>query len=902
MDDKRLLDASCRVALAAYLHDLGKFAERARLDADKERLATHEQLYCPRQEVGGRTWYTHKHAAYTALAWDFIERRFPELVGEDVFPFAAWAATDVDDSIVNAASRHHKPDTFLQWIVATADRVASGFEREEFENYNAAADRTPDGRNHYTARQLTLFEQIRIEGDQRHARSELHYRYPLAPLSPASLFPEKADDIETADNQAAQSQYRKLWEDFTAALGRIPSSHRASWPLWLDHFDSAWACYTQAIPAATAFNVRPEVSLYDHSRTTAALAAAIWRYHHDQDDDTEQVRRRLRDRNRPDWVDEKLLLIQGDFFGIQDFIFATGGETQRRAAKLLRGRSFYVSLLCECAALRILDRLSLPPTSQVVNAAGKFLIVAPNTDATRTALGEIHVEMDAWFLEHTFGQSGVGIAWLPACCNDFLRTRGGDGVAPFRDLIRRLFEALQTAKTRRFDLCGSAPPPPVFKDFLSRFDSQRGACAVDGRSPGTERLADTGRFISALAADQIDLGGQLTQRERVLITDKPLSDRALRLPIFGYRVQLTGDETESGRFGEVARSGGLHRAWDFGLPESVDGPLFRGYARRYINGYVPTLGEQNTWELGRYARLSDDLVYERHPNEPKTLEHLACDDTWPDAQGCYQGIQALVTLKGDVDNLGSIFERGLEQPSFAKMAALSRQTNAFFAIWLPWLCQAKYQSTYTVFAGGDDFFLIGPWRSTIRLAGDMRVDFARYVAANPDIHFSAGLAMTKPGLPIRQMGELAEDALDAAKARKDREGRSLKNAVTCFGHTVDWDDFAALMGVVDDLEGVGDELALSTGYLYGLQYLADMSEDLRRAVTLSHHTSRVESALWNARFTYRTRRMLEAKRGMSEADRNLWQKRLGELLGEGIRCHGAAFKIALFTHLYHHRH
>ena len=48
--------------------------------------------------------------------------------------------------------------------------------------------------------------------------------------------------------------------------------------------------------------------------------------------------------------------------------------------------------------------------------------------------------------------------------------------------------------------------------------------------------------------------------------------------------------------------------------------------------------------------------------------------------------------------------------------------------------------------------------------------------------------------------------------------------------------------------------------------------------------------------------MLEAKRRMSEADRNHWQQRLGELLGEGIRRHGAAFKIALFTHLYHHRH
>jgi CRISPR-associated protein Csm1 len=901
MDTSDLLDATCRVALAAYLHDLGKFAERARLDADQDRIDTHVQLYCPRHENGGRVWYSHKHAAYTAIAWDLIERAFPELVGNDVFPFAAWGQTDVDDSIVNAASRHHRPDTFLQWVVATADRVASGFEREEFERYNKAEDKTPQGRNHYTARQLTLLEQIRLEGRQRHAKGELQYRYRLAPLSPEALFPVDAKGYETADKAVAQAEYRALWDAFTDSLGLIPRSHRANWPLWLDHFDSAWACYTQAIPAATAFNVRPEVSLYDHSHTTAALAAALWRYHHDRGDDPETVRNRLCDYGRPDWDEEKLLLVQGDFFGIQEFIFATGGETQRRAAKLLRGRSFFVSLLTECAALRILDRLALPSTSQVINAAGKFLIVAPNTEATRDALRALQVELDAWFLQHTFGQAGIGIAWLPARCNDFLRGAEQED-APFRRLISRLFQALQTAKTRRFGLCDASAPAPIFSEFLTSFDSDRGVCAIDGRSPATQRLGDTERYISALAADQIAVGAHLTHSRRVLISTEPLSQNALQVALFGYSVQFTGAEEQTGRFGEVARSGALRRAWDFGLPESATSALFSGYARRFINGYVPVFGAINAWEAARYEGLSGDSVFEPDPREPKTLEHLARDDRWPDADGRYQGSEALVTLKGDIDNLGSLFEQGLQQPSFAKMSALSRQVNAFFAIWLPWVCRSRYPSTYTVFAGGDDFFLIGPWRSTIKLAREMREDFRRYVAENSDIHFSAGLSMTKPGLPIRQMGDLAERALDHAKGREDASGRLVKDAVSCFGHTVPWDDFAALLDTASLLEESRADLGLSTGYLYGLQYLADMAEDLRHGQIDPDHQVRVDSALWNARFTYRTRRMLEAKRGMPESDREYWQRRLGELVGDGIRRHGAAFKIALFTHLYQHRH
>ncbi len=922
MDNQPLLDATARLAFCAYLHDLGKFAERARLEVRQMDLNTHVQLYGRRQETGGRVWYSHIHAAYTALAWDGIEAAFPELVGPDVTPFAAWGDRDVDDSMVNAAARHHKPDTYLQWLVATADRVASGFEREEFERYNNAQDRSETGRNHYTARQLTLFEAIQLEGQGISHRDEWHYRYPLRPLSPESLFPVQAQGYERNDDAAAQAEYRALWDQFTQALTQIPASHRANWPLWLDHFDAAWACYTQAIPAATAFGVRPEVSLYDHSRTTAALAAAFWRYHHDRGDDPAQVRQRLAHFNRPDWDEQKLLLIQGDFFGIQDFIFATGGETQRRAAKLLRGRSFYVSLLTECAALRLLERLSLPPTSQVINAAGKFLIVAPNTTPeTLTQLAAAQAEFDAWFLTHSYGQSGIGLAWIPAACNDFLRGGKGPGTAtasgkhqgkdkgknqtkteapraPFANLMRRLFEALAEAKARRLALCGARPPAPVFADFLARFDPDKGECAVDGHSPAVKPLGDTGRYISALAADQIKVGEQLANRERVLITTHPLG-AGLDLPLFGYHVQFTADEETSGRFGPIARDGRLRRAWDFGLPQAADEPLFQGYGRRFINAYVPRFGEQNAWSAGCYPpRLLAEGNFDPHPNEPKTFEHLACDDRWPDEQGHYVGTEALMTLKGDVDNLGAIFQSGLAQPSFAKMAGLSRQLNAFFAIWLPWHCASAAPNSYTVFAGGDDFFLIGPWRSTLRLAQRMRAEFSRFVAHNPDIHFSAGLAMTKPGLPVRQMGELAEHDLDRAKDHRDDKGRLVKDAVTCFGHTLGWEDFIPLIALAEELDGHrrDKELPLSTGYLYGLQYLADMAGNLKDP------EPQVESALWNSRFAYRTWRMLEANRRLTDRERREWQQRLGALLGDAIARHGRAFKVALFTHLYHHRH
>ena len=175
-----LLEQSSRIALAAFLHDLGKFAERAKIPVNQETLDINKQLYCPHPKpfTDARGWYTHVHAAYTGLAMDLIEDYLPELKGADFSPFGSWKTNEADDSFINAAAKHHKPDTFLQWIIATADRVSSGFDREEFEGYNQADEGTSTGKNHYTARQLPLFEQVRLNKDDL---QQYAYRYPLNP-------------------------------------------------------------------------------------------------------------------------------------------------------------------------------------------------------------------------------------------------------------------------------------------------------------------------------------------------------------------------------------------------------------------------------------------------------------------------------------------------------------------------------------------------------------------------------------------------------------------------------------------------------------------------------------------------------------------------------------------------
>lgn len=904
MNDVLTLQSTTRVALAAYLHDLGKFAERARIGAADDKNAdgntrrdTNVQLYCPRNAQGRPT---HIHAAYTAIAFDLIEKHLPEIVGDEMHPFAPWRERGADDSMINAAARHHRPDTALQWIVATADRLASGFERETFDAYNSTADDESQPLNHYTTRLWPLLEEIRLD---RGSATPVQ-RYPLLPLSGRAIFPKPKAEAEHPDRAAAQREYAALWQSFVDGLELIPASHRRDLPLWLDHFDSLWLAHTHAIPAATAnprgAPIKPNVSLYDHSRTTAALAAALWRWHAAQGHASEHVRDELAaqwDREREAQplaqaarTQPKWLLVQGDFFGIQDFIFTSGSSTQRHAARLLRGRSFYVSLLSELAALRVLEALALPPTSQVTNAAGKFLIVAPSTPAVVEALRAVQREFDTWFLAQTCGIASIGLAWTPACAEDFMPASGNR--AAFRKLIDELFAALERAKQRRFGLCGADAPAPVFEGFLDRFES--GECAVDERFPA--RSGNGEERLGALAADQIRIGAALTRRSRLLVTRRALDTTdALGVPIFGYHVALVGDEEQSGRFGALVRDGEMRRAFDFSLPERPGQVLWNGYARRALNAYVPRAGDDPTADE-RYALLGDDAALEQ--GEAKTLNHLALDDRRlvkdDDGKQRWLGVEALTTLKGDIDNLGLVFRKGLEQPTFARMAALSRQVNAFFAVHLPLLCRASFPNTYTVFAGGDDFFLIGPWHATMRLAQQARKDFAAYVGGNPQLHFSVGLSMTKPGMPVRQLAARAEDALERAKKHGPPGGPPVKNAVCVWGEVLDWDEFDALLASATQLDDLAQRWGLSTGYLYQLLGLAEMAGRAR--------DGDARASLWASKFAYATRRLAERSlRGGAEAEdkRRQMQQQLGvQIADAGLRRFDRRYRVALHTHLY----
>jgi len=869
-----MADTVIKVALAGFVHDVGKLAERAGMEVSRTYAEDNAGLYQPYNRDQNR--HTHQHALYTAA---FIERFAACLPSLD-----EREAAKSGDSLINLAAMHHKPETPLQWIVTQADRLSSGLDRQVFEGDEAGVAY----RDFRKTRLIPLAEEM-SRGDEFYKADKLetyHHRFRLGEMSPEQLFPVQRNEAEPADDAGAKAEYAALFDSFTRALKLL--EHRDIPCLWLDHFASLWERFASSIPAATVGKVVPDVSLYDHCRASAALAGAIHGYHARTGTLTEAAIK--------DNAVEKFLLVTSDFYGIQNFIFSEGGSTNRSAAKLLRGRSFAVSLLSELAADRLCKALGLPVTSVLLNAAGKFTLLAPNLPETLEAIKQVEKELNRWLVTHYFGEVAIGFSCVAACGNDL-------SMGKFPDLWERLGKAADAKKYRKLSLDNHAG---VVAGYLDSFDNTLGICPFCGKRPADPKTRRDGYLGENEAAcficcDQIHFGAQLIKARTVsmLDADAVFSGNSLKEPLFGcYQLSFDLDEKTSRK---LAGAGALHRVMQLARTGE---PLNTGLAIRFISGYVPVYRPEDEHD-GRllHGRMSDekklDLIDMIKEGGAKSFHHIAKVALNPslDSDEKFTGVEALGVLKADVDNLGKLFACGLppERLNLSRLATFSRQMNGFFSVYLPQLLadDPRFQNIYTVFAGGDDLFLIGPWNRIIEFAPVLRESFRMFACCNPEITISAGITVDKPGVPVPIVAERAEETLKAAKdAGRDR--------VTLFGESVTWDEFDNLQHKRDTLEAWQRLGYVGKAFLYRLNELMATARAEKLLISSGRpiDLDDMSCLAWRSRFIYSATRNVG-----KNLDKETRAKALDEVQHIAAWLHDldGKLKIALWQVLYNQR-
>ncbi len=525
-----------------------------------------------------------------------------------------------------------------------------------------------------------------------------------------------------------------------------------------------------------------DVSYYDHRRLTAALAVCL--ADRVKDGTTFAV---------PADDENVALLVGGDISGIQDFIYTLRAKG---AARTLRGRSFYLQLLTEAILRFTLRELDLPYTNVIYSGGGHFFLLAPSSKDGE--LERIQKKITKTLLKHhrTSLYLALGCAAVP---------RNGFEKGSFPKHWGEMHAAMTERKRRRYSELGGDMYSSLFAipETGGNPENTCDACGEDQRALQVWKFKDDkdGK-ICTLCASFEDLGRELTRSGLLALSfgnsnANGVRDAADALAEFGmtHRFVKKGEET-------IALQGNETVLWSFDDPDVVKGSSFGNTAKwlRYTANTVPVDADGNV---------------------------LTFDDLQKQVEG---GFERLGVLRMDVDDLGELFKRGLgENASLTRLATLSSRVSLFFEGWLKKMCEedARAGKIYTVYAGGDDVFLLGPWDLIPGLAKGIVGDFAKYSGYNADIHASAGMAFIDGKYPVYQAAEDAGDALDAAKAHPE------KNAFTFLGKRWGWKEFEEISEKHDRLTSLvkpqeEGKKAAPQAILHILQQLAHDEEQYNR--------------------------------------------------------------------------
>jgi CRISPR-associated protein Csm1 len=251
------------------------------------------------------------------------------------------------------------------------------------------------------------------------------------------------------------------------------------------------------------------------------------------------------------------------------------------------------------------------------------------------------------------------------------------------------------------------------------------------------------------------------------------------------------------------------------------------------------------------------------PAEFKVLAENSCKEL-------ESGIKSLAVLKADVDNMGKFLEKSDVTDSFENFDRFSKTMDNFFSVYIPNMMREKYPNTYTVFAGGDDLFLLGAWDEILEMAREIECEFKSFVK-DDDLSISFGIAIAKPTTPISYLADYTEKLLEEAKdIDEEKEVAHPKDAISLFGETVKWGDYLKVYKkLYPKLEDF--EKHLNTAFLYRLLELIEMSKKVK-------YSNDVVSTMWKSKFRYSfNRNVLEKMK--SREDRETAEEILNLLSG-----------------------
>lgn len=625
-----------------------------------------------------------------------------------------------DSEILDQVRCHHKktlqnadlPKDSLAYLTCLADSIATGMDRriKEEDDYQAA-NKTP---------LASIFN--RLNGNQG------NYYYKPAILNPETGINYPSDAVS---NLKDEDRFRIL-KNLEEALGGISKGE-----MGINGILEVLETNLSFISSAAHGSEKTDISLFDHLKLTAAIAAALAEYLMDQG--SEDYRNIMH--NREDEIlNEKIFTLYSmDISGIQDFIYTI---SSKGALKALRSRSFYLEIVLEHLIDELLSEISLSRASLLYSGGGHAYLLLPNTYSSQDSFHKFEQKTNRWFLE-TYGTALFMASGSYACsANELMNKPQGSYGKIFQNISRSISER----KMKRY-----SAEEILELNRRSNGDGRR-ECSVCRR---TDRLGEDG--ICDICSNIQAMSSSIIGEDLVYSVASVKPDEAfLPLPDNAY---LVGETIEKAKGRGVS-----------------DPAYIRCYCKNESHPEIP-----------KSVRLwVGDFV---HGNDFGTLAARAT------------GIQRIGVLRADVDNLGQAFISGFADKNnegryvtLSRTITFSRKLSQFFKMhindlldngeyYLDETAKRGGRNAAIIYAGGDDLFIIGSWDDILGIAVDLHNSLKKY--SDNTLSISAGIGVFPEKTPVAALAKQT-GALETIS-----KGQSGKNAITLFAkeHSYSWEEF-----------------------------------------------------------------------------------------------------------------
>jgi CRISPR-associated protein Csm1 len=726
------MDIKTKILVSAFFHDIGKFQQRG--------IPLVDRL---------------KHQEYSG---GFVNGLFN------------------DDLINTIVSNHHQEDIrlsnltgdkrILAELVCEADNLASG-------------ERKPDSSITFQQPLESIFTKVDFGAND----NKLYFQN-ISDFSYNSYkFPIHLDAGNTAN---LETTYADWWNNYAKEINHAN-------PAEVETLINISRKYLWCIPSSS-YKTRSDVSLFEHSKITSAIAIAMYEFLLDKYGSISGIK------EIDNKSEDRYLLVLADITGIQKYIYNIG---HKGASKALKGRSFYLQQMLDNIAYWILDqKLDLPITNLIYSSGGKFYIIVPNTKSVNNLIEEIQKELEAKFLENYDNDLGVIIGKIPLCGKDleYDNTNKAHLISEKWDELNKVVERNKKHRlSNNWDYkffepigvdgdvirCSATGKELVKKSDLGKIKPEEVSISTEIKflkySYGTSifyQILDndgnqTGDFISSEQFISQKIGKELRNDKNTLVITENVSNYSV-LDLNSFRIQ--NELSFNNKYG--AKNVRHFLINDINIV-NLQGESNKGY--KFYGG---------DWRLQE--------TYE------KVIENGF-------------GIERLGVLRLDVDNLGKIFKDGLgNKATFGRVVQLSAMIDFFFSCYINKLSSLYWSVTNgieeiktvdnlkvkelieIVYSGGDDVFIVGHWSLLPDIALWINAHFKLYTCQNPNFSVSAGIYLFDDKYPIYkaalEAGEYESNAKQNERGNREVDSQNKKNGI-CFldkETPISWEDFGII--------------------------------------------------------------------------------------------------------------